>query len=54
VQELVLHRDPALLDEVVPLLISEFQVRREGRKEGGKEEGRAGRGEMRRQRRLYG
>ncbi|KAM3570092.1 hypothetical protein VYU27_007822, partial [Nannochloropsis oceanica] len=26
VQELVLHRDPALLDEVVPLLISEFQA----------------------------
>ncbi|EWM23810.1 hypothetical protein Naga_100886g2 [Nannochloropsis gaditana] len=27
VQELVLYRDPTLLDEVVPLLISEFQVR---------------------------
>lgn len=36
VQELVLHRDPALLDEVVPLLISEFQVSR------GKEGGLAG------------
>ena len=48
VQELVLHRDPALLDEVVPLLISEFQVRRgmEGVQAGGK----AGRRGMRRQR----
>jgi len=46
VQELVLHRDPALLDEVVPLLISEFQV---SRGTGGGREGGLGGGEMRRQ-----